>query len=357
MTTDTIPVRTGKPFGAAMRRIAIDNEHVARFITLAVVGIVSIAAIALVFPRFFQAPLIAVDSPLIDQWLRNNIEFQPVWPVTRAAAQVFFANIGPALIALAFMAWRWKSAPAELRNVFAVLIVGLLFYLPLALNAVRWISFVQALALLPFLMTIVAAWRWDAAFSFANQRVRLRTMAATVVIFGPLMATAIVVGTGTAKSDRTAPAPGSRGVLINQAEHRRLCNVQAVSEYLADTYQGGQNGDTLFTYLNWGSEIVWRTPYNVVGAPYTNLASMTDTARLFHATSDADAAAVIRARGIDLVLVCTGSFEQYPRGDAANLHSRLIDRAPPAWLTPVELPAHLASTFRLYRVNAEELPR
>jgi hypothetical protein len=133
--------------------------------------------------------------------------------------------------------------------------------------------------------------------------------------------------------------------------------VPAVSAFLTGSYEGRRGNDILFTYLNWGSEIVWRTPYSVVGAPYTNLASLTDTSKLFHATSDADAAEIVRQRGIDQILVCTGSFEQYPGGGAANLHNRLVDRSPPPWLDPVELPAHLAPAFRLYRVNPEALPR
>jgi len=333
---------------AAMERAAIGNEYISRFATLAIVGAITLTAVALVFPRFFQAPLVDAGSPLIDQWLANNIEFQSAWPVNRAAAQMFFAKVGPALIALGYMVWRWRSASAELRNVFAVLLLGYLFYLPLALSAARWISFVQALALLPLAMTIVAVWRWEGAIAFANQRVRLRSMAATAVIFGPLFAAAIVAGWG---SGAVPPA--------SQPQRIQRCDVPAVSAYLTRAYERAGGGEILFTYLNWGAEIVWRTPYSVVGAPYTNLAALTDTSKLFHATADADAAAIVRQRGIDLILVCAGSFEQYPGrdGGAANLHNRLVDRQPPHWLEPVDLPAPLAPAFRLYRVNARALPR
>ncbi len=342
---------------AASRSVAIGNEYVARFATLAVVGAISIAAIALVFPRFFEAPLVEAGSPLIDQWLANNIEFQSIWPLNRAAAQVFLAKVGPAVVALGFMVWRWRAAPAELRNVFAVLLLGYLFYLPLALNAVRWTSFVQALALLPLVMALVTVWRWEGSFGFANQRVRLRSMAATVVLFGPLFAAAVVAGTGNAQSEATAPSQIGALSAASQAQRHQRCNVPAVSAYLNGLHESGRPDDILFTYLNWGSELVWRTPYNVVGAPYTNLASLTDTAKLFHATADTDAADVVRQRGIDLILVCTGSFEQYPSSGAANLHDRLLAQSPPPWLAPIDLPAHLAPAFRLYRVNPDALPR
>lgn len=343
---------------AGMGKAAVGNEYAARFATLAIAGAIAITAMALVFPRFFQAPLVAAGSPIIDGWLRNSIEFQSVWPVNRAAAQTFFAKLGPAIIALGYVVWRWKSATPPLRNVFAVLILGYIFYLPLALNAVRWVSFVQALTLLPLALTIVAAWRWEGAFTFARQRIRLRAVAVTAVIFGPLFAAAIVAGLGGAPdvSGQTQPntvAPGS------QALRHQRCDIPAVSAYLNGLYEAAPGDSILFTYLNWGSEIVWRTPYSVVGAPYTNLASLTDTAKLFYATSDADAASIVRQRGIDLILVCTGSFEQYPdrAGATANLHNRLVARQPPSWLEPIDLPADLAPAFRLYRVDAQALAR
>ncbi len=339
---------------AGMGKVAIGNEYIARFATLAIAGAVTLTAVALVFPRFFQAPLVAAGSPLIDQWLAGNIEFQSLWPVNRAAAQTFFVKAGPAIIALGYMIWRWRSAAAELRNVFAVLMLGYLFYLPLGLSAIRWISFVQALALLPLAMAIVAVWRWEGVFAFAGQRVRLRSMAATAVIFGPLFAAAIVAGWGNPSQDSPSSQP-----IASQAQRHQSCDVPAISAYLARTYESAPGGEILFTYLNWGAEIVWRTPYSVVGAPYTNLAALTDTSKLFHARTDGDAAGIVRPRGIDLILVCAGSFEQYPSQDdgvAANLHSRLIDGQPPRWLDPVALPAGLAQAFRLYRVNANLLP-
>lgn len=335
--------------------LAIEQTAVIRLATLALVGAVSILLVALVFPRFFQAPIVDAGSPLIDEWLANNIEFQSIWPVDRAARQIFFAKIGPAIIALVYMIWRWRSASAELRNVFAVLLIGYLFYLPLALSAVRWASFVQALALLPLVMTIVAAWRWEGAIAFANQRIRLRSTAVTLVIFGPLFASAVVAGSAPAERSPHAGVAAAPP----QAQRHQRCSVTEISTYLSATYKGDKSQaetDILLTYLNWGAEIVWRTPYDVVGAPYANLASLTDTSKMFHATVDASAANIVRQRGIDLILVCTNSFEQYPDTGAVNLHNRLIDRQPPQWLDPVDLPAHLAPAFRLYRVNTDALP-
>ncbi|NNE82467.1 MAG: hypothetical protein HKN28_00700 [Alphaproteobacteria bacterium] len=325
-----------------------------RAATLAAVGVFSVAAIALVFPQFFRAPLVAVDSPIIEAWLRANIEIQSIWPVNRATTQSFLIMAGPALIGLAFVIWRWKSATSERHNLFAVLLLGYVFYLPLGLSAVRWISFVHALALLPLVMTIVAAWRSQSAFTLAKQRIPLRAVAVTVVIFGPLFTAAIVAGTGSqTQADSFAD-------VSNPALRHQRCNVPAISAYLERTYDGTTESESgreiLFTYVNWGSEIVWRTPYSVVGAPYANPDPIRDTTVLFHATSDTEAASLVRARGIDLILVCTGSFENYSSSAAANFHNRLVAGSPPNWLVPIALPASLDTAFNLYRVNPKALP-
>lgn len=325
-----------------------------RLATLLGVGLLSVAAIALVFPQFFRAPLVAADSPIIEAWLNANIEIQSIWPVNRTAAQTFLIMAGPTLIGLGFIIWNWKSASAARRNLFAVLLLGYALYLPLGLSAVRWTSFVQALALLPLVMTIVAAWQWQGAVTIAKQRIPLRSVAVFVVIMGPLFAAAVVAGTVFQSK------AGSIAFASNPALRHQRCNVPAISAYLDRTHDSTTKGEgereILFTYVNWGSEIIWRTPYSVVGAPYANLDSISDTSRLFHATSDGDAATLIARRGIDLILVCAGSFEQYSSGGAANLHNRLVAGEPPQWLEPVALPVSLDAAFNLYRVNPKALP-
>ncbi len=111
----------------------------------------------------------------------------------------------------------------------------------------------------------------------------------------------------------------------------------------------------LFTYLNWGPEIVWRTPLSVVGAPYAKLESLRDTSVFFHDTTDDSAISIVKARGVDLVMVCRGGFERYERGGDANLHNRLVAGNAPNWLRAIDLPAELADQFRLYRVEPNPL--
>jgi hypothetical protein len=58
-----------------------------------------------------------------------------------------------------------------------------------------------------------------------------------------------------------------------------------------------------------------------------------------------------------LILICTEEIENSQYDKVASTFFNRLTEDPPAWLAPVGLPNPLASTFRLYRVDAENLPR
>ncbi|MBF0394674.1 MAG: hypothetical protein HQL38_18515, partial [Alphaproteobacteria bacterium] len=106
-------------------------------------------------------------------------------------------------------------------------------------------------------------------------------------------------------------------------------------------------GGVLFTYLFTGSEMVWRTRWNVVGAPYANARSLADTAAFFGARDDSAAEAVAERRGARLVALCPSSIEARDYGPG-TLHKRLTEGELPAWLKPVALPGDLGRDFLLF---------
>ena len=329
---------------AVSRRWPVLQGRSCRVAVLIAVGLLTILAVAVVFPKFFQGPLVDVRSPVFDAWLRNNTEVRPNWPIDSSSLNLFLINMGPVFVALSYIAVCWKSASAERRNIFAVLLLGFAVYLPLTILQVRWTSYVQDLTLLPFVMTFVGIWRWNGAVRFAGRAIPLRSLVVALIAISPFIASA-VVSTGKASSQRTADSP------------YRSCDRVGIGEYLSQTHKGGVGDDILFTYSFWGSEMLWRTPYSVVGAPYGNTQSLSDTDVLFTAPSDAAAAEVIGRRGIDLIMICTVYFENARYAAGGSTFFKRLTENPPAWLALVDLPAHLAPTFRLYRVQAESLPR
>lgn len=99
-----------------------------------------------------------------------------------------------------------------------------------------------------------------------------------------------------------------------------------------------------------GPELVWRTPFRVVGALYHRGGeSVADTMAFFAATDDAAARAVAARRQVSTVLLCTPWWTDKVAG-AGSFVSRLRGGELPDWLAPVPLPGAPAGV-RLFAVQ------
>jgi hypothetical protein len=214
--------------------------------------------------------------------------------------------------------------------------LGLLMFLPLAVDALRWASYSQGLTLVPWVLAARAAILSDPRLVVGGRRIKLRPLVVLAVLVGHLFAAAAVT-------------PDALASKIPKSE----CDFPAIARYLARTHRGGADDDVLLTYLFVGPQMVWRTPYSVVGAPYGNGAALRDTRAIFTATDDAAARALVAARGIDLIMICRNDRENaLYRDDAGRtLFSRLEDGRVPGWLIRVPLPADVPAAFSLFRVG------
>jgi hypothetical protein len=132
------------------------------------------------------------------------------------------------------------------------------------------------------------------------------------------------------------------------------CTVSEVADFLTEDPRFGAAPQTVLAFMDIGPELLYRTRHHVIGTPYhRNGDGIFDGHRIL-ATKDAvTARALVRQRGIDLVLLCRSPSERrfYARADGKeNLYRRLDDGNPPDWLAPVELPSGLRTQARLYRV-------
>jgi hypothetical protein len=113
----------------------------------------------------------------------------------------------------------------------------------------------------------------------------------------------------------------------------------------------------ILTHLDLSAELMYRTPHETVATPYhRNTAGILDDFHVMEARDDAVAQAILRRRGVTLILVCPTLDESqtyYDLGTLGTLYERLVENRPPAWLKPVELPAPLRDDFRLWAVSLD----
>jgi hypothetical protein len=108
----------------------------------------------------------------------------------------------------------------------------------------------------------------------------------------------------------------------------------------------------------WGPELVFRAGVDVVAGPYhRNAQGMLDSYGIMAAGEPEEAREAMRARGIDVVVFCTGEdwVPMVPRDSVGTLYHALGEDRPPPWLERIPL-SDVGEEFRMFRViNGEEV--
>lgn len=319
---------------AVHRRTQLSADVRGRAIIAFVGCIVPAIVMLTAFPKFYAGPFAEISSEAFDEWIDVIAEYHPIVPVDRFTTGMFIAHLSPAFIVLAYVYMRWRQADAPERRLIVLWLIGLAMFFPMALDAIRWSMYVQALIWLPWTLAIIALVRhpWDVTL----KRIKIPVNA--------VVAPALVLG----------PVFGGMAILPpKEAEAaKRSCDWPAIARHVETLRPAGAEGQLLFTHFFRGPEFVWRTGYRVVGAPYGNDRSLRDTNTLFRAKDEAAAKQMIEERKADLVLICPVGPERrrYVKKDEDSFYVRLESGKAPGWLAKVTLPDALAGSFRLYKV-------
>ena len=286
------------------------------------------AVMKLFFPDVLVNPLTDGDQALLAIYARVA-EYAPIGDIPH-----FLIYMGGAVFAAPWTFWRlqgeWRGGG---RWAWLLLAAGLAVYLYLALNWVRW-SLYAGLFLSVALADLMV--RTDIG---VNRRFgppwRLPVLALAIVVLavGPLaVGAAALLGEGNKPASRSCPV-GDMARYLNGPEWRARAR-------------------TIVASANYGPELLYRTPHRVVATlQHRNAASILDGLRILGGADEAAVVALIRARGVDLIVLCpdSGDDSYFPRGDGA-LYRRLETGEAPAWLGEVALPAGLGRDFRLFKV-------
>jgi len=315
-----------------------------RTIVAALVGLVTLGSLWLVLPGLFRGPTANVDPRVMTLWFSNVQEVQPMLRPDRLAEGIGFAlaALGPALIGLPFAAQRWMTDVSH-RWQWGILMVALVVFLPLAVYQVRWSTYVEAVAVVPYaalLQHLLQLMSSRFAGATPARRIGVSVLRAqTVVLFaGVFLMLSLIFR-----------PPGSAAEVTDE-----VCRITDVVPALMSG-SSPPGGERILASLSFGPELLYRTPHAVVATPYhRNAGGILDSIDFFGAVDESPALKIVRQRGITLVLVCAakGQARLYSPAESAHtgfLHQRLVEGDPPVWLQPLPLPPTAAS-FRLFRV-------
>jgi hypothetical protein len=197
-----------------------------------------------------------------------------------------------------------------------------------------------------------AVWRWPGALRLGASVLPLRGPVLALVYLLPLLATMLVA--------LVLPA---RDQSVGQG---KTCQWPQLADWLRREQPPGPGADILFTHMFAGPEVMWRSGWRVVAAPYISNTGIVDSIRVFAATDDAAAHDILKHRRAALLVVCgnDGEAREYrgekneyhpivglpPAQPGRSLHVRLLRGEAPPWLSPVALPKGFDGV-RVYRVG------
>lgn len=298
------------------------------------------------YPEIFGGPLVLHPAEA-QAWSPTVGEMSSLLPTDRDMALILVLQLGPAAVAAGWLLLRLRQAPA----LHASLLAPLLLFGLAGLLQNRWSSYAQIAAVYPLLLAGRDIWRWPGAVRLGGAVLPLRAPVLGLFYSLPLMVI-LLLGALLPAPPQRPPAPP--------------CRWPEAADLLRQRYPAAPGDDILFSHLFAGPELMWRSGWRVVAAPYISNTGIADSIRVFATTDDAAAHAILQRRKASLLLVCAqdGEAREY-RGERndyhpivglphappdQSLHARLSRGEPPAWAEPLPLPPELEG-MRLYRLR------
>jgi len=136
--------------------------------------------------------------------------------------------------------------------------------------------------------------------------------------------------------------------------YNKIVPLSELCDELNNLNEGNIHKPRILAFIYYGPEILYRTDYEVIATPHhRNGQGILDAYWIMTAASDEKAHALIRQRGIDMILITNDPGERNyysaaPRGSIFYDHLK-TDRHPD-WIKAVDLPPILSTCYRLFLV-------
>lgn len=295
----------------------------------------AIVAINRWFPPILMNPEQAYD-PLVQSMIFDRVsEMQPLWPRTGSDVPDLISQLGPALLGIPiayFLAFRNRRLP--LGRAWTALFALSLFYVLLSLRAFRFAPYAQVISL-PILLGGLA--QFLGSIRIHESAVLSRVLKASsfiVLLFGLTFIGALV---------RTERAGATSGA----------CNVESLALSLGDGAAAGTTPKTILGFLDFGPEILYRTPHSVVAAPYGHAPGILDTQSVLAGRDREVAEALLVTRKVDLIALCPAIDQVLFGSDGNTIYNSLIAGRPVRGIERLRVPD--PGGFLLFEVRRDRL--
>ena len=308
-----------------------------RFVVLLFLSFLSIFVVAFVFPAFFKGPLVQVDSKVIEVFVVHVSESQPLTFASIQKAAITILMMGSLLFALFDLLSRRKATNlcSQGQKLFLILFLGA--FSILAFLHMYWSPYAEILCLF-FMAPLLGEWLKKAKM--------LRSKLHTAISQG-LILMLIAVG------------PGLLAILLLQLSPEKSLTdsfVEPLHEVNAMMAQL-ESPVTVLTDMNFGPQILYETPDNVIATPYHRNAGGILFLNEVMSCEDFDKVKnLLYSRQVGYVLIAPDSSEgQAFSVNPKSFYHSLVSGSIPSWLSPISLDLSVANVFRLYKVTIHDL--
>jgi hypothetical protein len=333
--------------GPLPRRCAAALAHLPGRLLIALIGaVLATAPLVLFFTPFFAGPMAEVDPRVVPIWLDKVLEMRDLIPRDRESLGDAIVYLGHLTIALPFLVWRIKQVQGiGARLPWIVLTLAIVAFSLTAFLHLRFAAFAEVLILFAVAAFIDSAFAAAGGIRSDVQRGLVRGGVMALLLVGPLIAGKAIANSGLEGfAERDAPATANT-----------VCDVGAMTRHMEAVHTDPEEAAIVLAFMDLGPQILYRSRLGVIGTPYhRNGAGIIDGHAMLASEDDGAAREMMRARGVDFVLLCPGSAERAfysDRDSKSRLYDRLAAGEPPAWLRSLALPPLLTETFMLYRVD------
>lgn len=313
-----------------------------RCLYLLVIGAIGATLMIVVFPDFIKGPFAGVNPAIKPIWLDHVKEIQPLLELSLNGIGKVLIYLGMPTLSGLYLLFNIFNKKHDINHGNIFLFIGMILYGLLSLYQIRWIGYLQMIALIPSVLL----------FDYIIQKVIykkslkvipiLRSITIVVLLFGfSFVGIAMVMG-----SDKETQ------VAIETDALEELCEWMVDNEVIL-----GQQ-KTILTFLDFGPEILYWTSHHVISSPYHR----NDDGILFNHTimtsdDEADIRTNLKTRSVDWILLAPNSIERafydYD-GSTESFYGNLLNHQLPFWIKEMELPKEHGE-FRLFLVDKENI--
>jgi hypothetical protein len=329
-------------------------------------------------PAFFEGPYADFDAVMTPLILDNVNEAQPLITTLNLhfydplsflrALPLFLHSMFLPLVALIVTTWNMGDRKQTRVSIKFLWIAHFIFLLPAILLTFFWqvrvIYFAELYALPPLTWFLWHLLEKIGAHFKGRPRFWMEILAFAFLFLVPVVLIPAAIA-------HTALYPDV--VFFPVTPANGPCNLTTAGEFLSAQDGYGDRPRLILSGLNEGAELLFRTPHNVLSAPY-NVRHNQDVFDFFDAREDTVAHTLVKNDKADLVLVCrtistfyaglgnrtarlhasfsvdkTGHLQMISNKDHPTLIEKLAQGQAPNWLKPVEIPGD--KDYLLYEVK------